>query len=95
MISVAPMNPGVAPRVGCGNSSIVPIRFANVLRNSPSAGSSGITTIRGVVCGTPAASASVGRMTPAAGCVPEVRSLSTSPTTVPRSSAGSIRSASL
>ncbi len=40
MISVTPSYPGV------GYSSKVPIEFANVSRNSPSAGSSGIITRR-------------------------------------------------
>ena len=95
MISVAPMKPGLPPPAGSGNSSSVPTRFANVFRNSPSAGSSGITTSRGEVWGTPAASASTGaddagRRVRAGGQV-----LGDVSDIVARSTSGSIRSGSL
>ena len=58
MISVASMKPGRPAAAGSGNSSIVPNSPAKVLRNSPSAGSSGTTTSRGFVWATPAAACS-------------------------------------
>jgi hypothetical protein len=55
-------------------SSIVPIRLAKVVRNAPSAGSSGMTTSRTGGVMTPAAAARRARTTPAAGWVHAVRS---------------------
>jgi hypothetical protein len=95
MISLAPMKPGFPPLPGSGYSSIVPNWFAKVPRNEPRAGSSGITTRCGFVWGTPAASASGGRITAAAGWVPEVWSRATFAGQRSRHASGSIRSGSL
>ena len=95
MISVAPMKPGRPSAAGSGNSSIVPNSPAKVLRNSPSAGSSGTTTSRGFVWATPAAACSDARIWPAAGWVWELWSWAIFAGKRSRHSSGSIRSGCL
>ncbi len=74
---------------------MVPISFANCLRNSPSAGSSGMITMRGFVDGTPAARASDACTSAAPGCVPDVWSCAIFAGQRSRHISGSIRSGCL
>ncbi len=95
MISVTPRKPGFLSETALGYSANAPMAPAKAFWNSPSDGSSGMTTSRQDGQGMPAASLSTRTITSLAGCWPAIWSSSTRSTIVPRRSSSSSSVASL
>ena len=89
MISVTPRKPGFLSETALGYSANMPTAPAKAFWNSPSAGSSGMTTSRHDGQGIPAASRRTRTSTSLAGCWAAIWSSSTRSTIVPRRSSSS------
>ncbi len=93
--SAAPSNPGCPAPAAVGYSENVPTTFAKSFRNSPSAGSSGITTMRIGTVGRPAAFESSSTTRAPAGCCAAIWSFTRLSTKVSCRSSGRMFEGSL